>query len=510
MEKLKAVVYIRVSDQSQIDNNSLETQLKTCKQYAENNNYEVVEIFREEGVSAKHIQSRPAMRRMLDYCTLKKNRISAVIIYKMDRWSRNVEEGLMAESLLAKYGVSILPATEITEQNPIGKAVRTILMTMGQLDNELKGERVKDNMQTMFRKGYWCWKPRMGYKRPFKTKEENKGKSIIIDKRLGGIIKAIFIKAAEVPISKNALAEYANELGFKEAYGESADGRTISRIIKDTSYYGYMYAPKWKEYSWGKYTPIVNQELWQKANVNVFGRSKKYKQQDSATFPLKGILNCSNCDHPLTSSNPRGTTKRYFYYECHNSKCSKRQRIRLEKAHRDFINILEQIRPSKRVLKLFSHLVFSEWEKGIVERKQEVKLIEERIKKLESQLTIIAESNAKFILTDDEAQQRAEVIRKELMVLSVERADTRIEQYDAEAVKNFAENFLLNLDRLWLHVELPHKQALQSEIFTNNLLVENGKIRTNGLARTFNLIEVLDVESIESVTPREFESLLLE
>lgn len=85
MIKLRCVIYIRVSDPGQIKNNSLDTQLKTCKAYAENNNYEVVNIFREEGFSAKHIHTRPEMRRLLQFCTLKKNRISAIIIYKMDR-----------------------------------------------------------------------------------------------------------------------------------------------------------------------------------------------------------------------------------------------------------------------------------------------------------------------------------------------------------------------------------------------------------------------------------------
>lgn len=53
MEKPRAVIYIRVSDPSQIENNSLETQLKTCQGYAERSGLEVVKTFSEEGVSAK-------------------------------------------------------------------------------------------------------------------------------------------------------------------------------------------------------------------------------------------------------------------------------------------------------------------------------------------------------------------------------------------------------------------------------------------------------------------------
>ncbi len=142
-----------------------------------------------------------------------------------------------------------------------------------------------------------------------------------------------------------------------------------------------------------------------------------------------------------------------------------------------------------------------------VNRKREASIIDEQIKNLENKLTMVAESNAKLILTDEEAQIRADEIRKDMAVLRVERADIRMEQYDTEAVKSFTEDFLLNLNKLWMQIELPHKQALQNEIFTNSLIVENGKIRTNGLASTFKLIEELNTENVESVTPMEFESM---
>jgi len=50
-------------------------------------------------------------------------------------------------------------------------------------------------------------------------------------------------------------------------------------------------------------------------------------------------------------------------------------------------------------------------------------------------------------------------------VVDPERADIRIEQYDQETVRSFVEDFLVHLDKLWMQIELPHKQALQSEIF---------------------------------------------
>lgn len=183
MQKPKAVIYIRVSDESQVKNNSLETQLKACENYAALNGLEVVRVFREEGFSAKHVHNRPEMRALLSYCCLKKNNISQVIVYKMDRWTRNIEEGLSSISLLSRYDVLLTFATEVAEQTPMGRAIRTILMVVGELDNGVKSERVKDNMLAMYRHGKWPWKPPIGYMRPKGDREFIKGKPAIPDER---------------------------------------------------------------------------------------------------------------------------------------------------------------------------------------------------------------------------------------------------------------------------------------------------------------------------------------
>lgn len=499
MENLKAVIYIRVSDESQIKNNSLETQLKSCQNFADTHKLDVVEVFREEGVSAKHIHTRPEMRRLLQVCTVKKNGISRVIVYKMDRWTRNVEEGLAAMSLLAKTGVQVVPATEIAEQNSMGKAMRTILMALGELDNSLKSERVRDTMNTMFKKGLWCWKPPLGYVRPKGSKEERKGKPPVFDKNLAPLIKLLFEKAASGYYTKIALAEYLNLLNFKQFYGREANGKLIKGILSNPFYYGYMYANRWNEYVWGNHKKLVEQDVWEKAFYNTLGKKKMLKHQDSKVYPLKGTIKCATCSHPMTSSNPTGRKAHYLYYECHNKACGHKERIDVEGAHQQFISLLGSVRPSQRVLKLFTQLVFDEWNETIRVAEREAKLRDEQIARLEAKLVSVAESNSKCILTDEEAKTQAEKVRQDIAVLRVERSDIRIEQYDTEAVKGFTESFLTNLDRLWLELDLSQKQTLQNEIFPKGVLSENRKIRTAGLAQSFALIDSLKDENVNLV-----------
>ena len=47
-----AVIYIRVSTSRQLENASLETQLRACREFCDRNGWSVIKVFREEGESA--------------------------------------------------------------------------------------------------------------------------------------------------------------------------------------------------------------------------------------------------------------------------------------------------------------------------------------------------------------------------------------------------------------------------------------------------------------------------
>ena len=508
MIKPRAVIYIRVSDPTQVENNSLETQEKACRRYCEAKGYEVVEpIFRDEGISAKNFQKREGVKKLLLFCTLKRNNIQKVIVYKMDRWTRNVEEGLAAISLLAKYCVFLESVTEETSETAIGKAMRTIMMTLGQLDNDMKSERVKDNLLTMFNKGLWCWKPPIGYKRPEGSKEDRKGKVCEIDNNLGPIIKTIFTEASKGTKKKVKLAQIANALGFGKYNGKDADCNLISKIVKKTFYYGYMYAPKWKKYQWGVHEPIIKEDIWRKANINLFGNRSAYQIQDLELYPLKGLIRCGECGHILTTSNPRG---KFRYYECKQKKCIKQQRLLADKAEKQFIVLLQSIKPSELVMKLFNHLVFSEWDTTIESQKQKIIQYDSKISALEDEISYHSISSAKGILKEEEANKLIEKARVDIAILKMERGDIKIEKYDSEITRNFTEAFINNLDRLWIKFNLTKKQLFQNKVFPKGIICQNMIIRTDTLSPSFEYIKQLKQQNSLSVTPRRIELRLAE
>ena len=74
----RAVIYLRVSTEEQVDNYSLDTQEDICRKEALRRGYEIVMIFREEGRSAKTINGRPVLIQLIEYCRNRSNKIGAV------------------------------------------------------------------------------------------------------------------------------------------------------------------------------------------------------------------------------------------------------------------------------------------------------------------------------------------------------------------------------------------------------------------------------------------------
>ena len=505
----RAIIYTRVSDPSQIDNNSLETQEKTCRQFAEQKGYEVAGVFPEEGKSAgKEIHKRVALREAMTFASKKGNNISFLIVYNFKRFSRNTEEGLAVISLLAKNGVEVISATEVSEMNPIGRAIRTVFMALGQMENEMKGEVVKDNMQSAFRKGLWVFKSPVGYQRKFKTKEENKGIPPIKNPNLAPIITKMFQKAATGIYSKSQLARMMNLEGFGDYYRVEADHKIVHGILSKTFYYGNMYAKTWDEHAWGLHEPLIDEETWQKAFNLLVLKKKSYKYHDVESYPLKGSIKCEYCNHPMTTSPSRGTGGVVPYYECRQKGC-KKVRINANDAHKQFESLLNQIQPTDRVIKLFQHMLFKNWDEAIEQTHQQIEVLDNRIITLKDELKSIRRAVDKGLYTVEQGKEEAIKVQQEITILEIERSETKIEQYDSEIVREFTSRFLNNLPMLWSKLDLAKRQALLQKVFGESILVSSDrKIRTDKLSPSFQLIEAIASSDGEIVTPRGIEPRL--
>ena len=136
----KAILYLRVSTEEQVDNFSLDTQEELCRKEAEKRGYQVTQVFREEGRSAKNISGRPILISLLEYCRKHKREVQALFVYRLDRVSRITADYLAIRKKLGEQDVTIVSATEPTGDSPTEKLVETILAGFAQLDNDIRSQ----------------------------------------------------------------------------------------------------------------------------------------------------------------------------------------------------------------------------------------------------------------------------------------------------------------------------------------------------------------------------------
>lgn len=87
-----------------------------------------------------------------------------MLVYKLDRWSRSQSDFYALKSALIRNGTNLLSVTEQVDDSPTGKFLEGIFSGLAQLDNELKGERVKACMQTKAIDGWYPAQAPYGYR----------------------------------------------------------------------------------------------------------------------------------------------------------------------------------------------------------------------------------------------------------------------------------------------------------------------------------------------------------
>ena len=159
-----AIIYIRVSTSEQAEfGYSLKAQEEICRDYAKRNKYEILKVFIEKGESAK-TANRTGLNNMLGYVKSNKNKIDALIIYKMDRLSRDIYDSLTIRLTLKTLDIDLKSVTEPFDDSPFGTFTATLFSSIAQLDNDIRSERTIMGMRQAIKEGRWLWNAPYGYK----------------------------------------------------------------------------------------------------------------------------------------------------------------------------------------------------------------------------------------------------------------------------------------------------------------------------------------------------------
>ena len=106
---MKAVIYARYSSDRQREE-SIEGQIRECREYAEKNGIQVVDTYIDRALSAsKDTDKRLNFLRMIRDSG--KHLFDVVLVWKLDRFARNRYDSAHFKSILKKNGVRVVSAT---------------------------------------------------------------------------------------------------------------------------------------------------------------------------------------------------------------------------------------------------------------------------------------------------------------------------------------------------------------------------------------------------------------
>lgn len=330
---MKAVIYVRVSTAEQVDNYSLQTQTKACKDYCHREGITVDRVFREEGESAK-TTNRPQLQEMLDYCARNARSLDFVVVYRVDRLARQVHDHTLIRMTLSKLGISVRAVQETFDDTAAGRLIENLMASVAQFDNDLHSARTLDGMREALSQGRWMWRPPVGYMRP---SDRRSSPSLTPDEEMAQLVRAAFEMVATGMERREALSQ-VTQMGLRAKNGRPLSPQTFGSMLKNPLYSGRIISKKWSIDVEGDFFPLISPDLFRAVQSGTSGALSEGRLKDHPDFPLRRIVRCGYCGTPLTASWSRGRNKRYPYYHCRKSGCGVNVR-KEELASRDVVEI---------------------------------------------------------------------------------------------------------------------------------------------------------------------------
>lgn len=315
---INTAIYCRVSTEGQEqDGTSLKTQLEACRKYCQARRYEVVHEL-SEAWSGLYLE-RPKLTELREL--VRSEKIDAVVVYSLDRFSRDPVHGVILMQELEKHGVNLEAATETVDNSEVGKLVFYIKGYAAKLDAERRRDATGRGKQAMLKNGKLPQGTGIGIYGYQWIREYKKRTPI---EREAKIVQRIF----EMVANGNScfkVARILNSESIPTKSGKKWEARAVSRTVLNPAYMGITYfgktsgkkqekKPQESWYMLPDVTPaIISKELFERVQAALAKSKELHPGKAKHEYPLTGFAVCGYCESPLVGSCLRGN---YRYYHC--------------------------------------------------------------------------------------------------------------------------------------------------------------------------------------------------
>jgi DNA invertase Pin-like site-specific DNA recombinase len=441
----------------------------------------VIDFFGGTYESAKS-DERKEFNKMLQFVKRSKEKISHIIVYNEDRFSRTGANAIYIAAQLKKEGILVHTALNHVDTTTSGGTLQqNIKFIFAQHDNDQRRERTINGMREKMLRGHWACHAPTGYDHLTINGE----KKIVPNAKAKLIKKAFYWKGEEglsnIEIQKRLVAS-----------GLAIDLRRLTDIFRNPFYCGIItHSLLEGEIIEGKHEPLISKELFLKANNIQRLRQDKYKhKKEDENVPLRRFIKCGECGRPFVgyAVKPKGL----YYYKCNTPGCRCNRKV--DHMHQLFLSELgrftitnEEILDvyAKQLQETFYELTESNRENE-KQYKTQISEIDKKLEKLEERFAFGDIDRDLYHKFTGRLQEEKSEIRQEM-----EKSD-----FDLSNLPKYVEfslSIASNLQEMWQMADYSEKEKLQNLVFPEGIVYDRKKdgYRTPRVNSVFELISCL-------------------
>ncbi len=327
--KRKVAAYCRVSTDNEDQANSFESQQRYFRQYIERNpDWELYEVFADEGISGTNTKKRKEFNRMI--ACAKNGDFDLIVTKEISRFARNTLDSIFYTRDLKKHGVGVIFMNDnINTLDGDAELRLAIMSSIAQEESRKTSERVKWGQKRQMEQGVVFGRSMLGY--------DVKDGKMYINEDGAKVVRLIFHKFVNEGKGTHVIARELREAGIKPMRVKEWQNTVILRVIRNEKYCGDLvqkktYTPDFlsheKKVNLGQeefviikdhHEPIISRELFDKANriLDEKSLSQEGKAKHSNRYPFSGKIKCGCCGRSYVARyKTRKDGSRYKAWRC--------------------------------------------------------------------------------------------------------------------------------------------------------------------------------------------------
>lgn len=315
--KLKVAAYCRVSTDKDDQANSLVSQREFFIKYiSDNDDWEMVEVYFDEGITGTSTKKRAGFNRMI--ADARADRIDLILTKAISRFARNTLDSIKYTRELKAKGIGIIFLNDgINTLDNDSELRLTIMSSIAQDESRRTSENVRWGQKEQMKKGVVFGRNMLGY-----FVEDGK---LIINPDEVDIVKLIFHKYLNEGKGTWTIARELYNAGIKPKRVKEWSSSMILKVLRNEKYVGDLlqkktYTPDYlthaKKYNRGEeekvyirdhHEPIIDRKTWDAVQKELERRSPsdEQKSKHSNRYWCSGKLICGVCGQRFVSKTKR-------------------------------------------------------------------------------------------------------------------------------------------------------------------------------------------------------------